>query len=94
MLKKRDGIVCRKIHDLFYLIDIKCNYYDDKCYLYELNEVGAFLWNCIDEYNTVALLTRRLLAEIIDDVDEKIVEADVEQYIQNLMLEGFVELGR
>ena len=91
MLKKIDGIVCRKIHDLFYLIDIRCNYYDDKCYLYEINEVGAFLWNNVDEFNTVTSLTKRLLREIIEDVDEKMVEADVEQYINALIDEGFIE---
>lgn len=94
MLKKKEGVVLRNIHNLFYLIDIKCNYYDDKCYLYELNEVGAFLWNNIDKYNTVKTLSRRLLVEIVDDVDANIVEEDVKQYIETLIGEGFVEYRR
>lgn len=91
MIKKKDGIILRQIHGISYLIDTKCNYYDDKCYLYELNEVGAFLWKNIDEFNTVKKLAHYLFEQIIDDIEEELILKDVIEYIDILKSNGFIE---
>jgi len=93
VIRKKDGIVFRKIHGLFYLIDIKCNYTDDKCFFYELNEIGAYLWNSIDTFNTIESLAHNLYEQIVDDVDEAVIIADVQEYMSVLENEGFVEFG-
>ena len=39
MINKKEYVVERKIHDSIYLINTKQNYLNDKCCLYEINEM-------------------------------------------------------
>lgn len=48
MIRKRENIVARVIHDSYFLIDIKQNYLDDKARIYEVNEIGYYIWK---QYN-------------------------------------------
>ena len=57
-MRKNESIVARKIHDTYFLIDTKENYSDEKCRLYEINEIGYFLWNNISKDNITVLKNR------------------------------------
>ncbi len=91
MFRKKEGIVLRKIHGLYYLIDIKCNYTDDKCYLYETNEIGAFLWENLDRFPGAGALAHELWGQITDEVEEEVILADVRGYLKVLQAESFIE---
>ena len=51
---KKENIVERKIHDTYFLIDISDKYLDDKCHLYEINEIGDFIWKQLGMSDTVS----------------------------------------
>lgn len=89
-MRKNESIVARKIHDTYFLIDTKENYSDEKCRLYEINEIGYFLWNNISKDNSLNELTALLLTALDDEVDEKQVYEDVEMFVKSLFSMGFV----
>ena len=89
-MRKNESIVARKIHDTYFLIDTKGNYSDEKCRLYEINEIGYFLWNNISKDNSLNELTALLLTALDDEVDEKQVYEDVEMFVKSLISMGFV----
>lgn len=89
-MRKNESIVARKIHDTYFLIDTKENYSDEKCRLYEINEIGYFLWNNISKDNSLNELTALLLTALDDEVDEKQVYEDVEMFVKSLISMGFV----
>ena len=84
------NIVLRKIHDIFYLIDIKANYYNDQCFLYEINEVGVFIWKHINEAQGIQDLARLLKQQITDDIGINILVEDIGEFVQVLYGEGFL----
>ena len=53
MIRKRENIVARVIHDSYFLIDIKQNYLDDKARIYEVNEIGYYIWKQLDVVSDV-----------------------------------------
>lgn len=90
MYIKNNSIVGRQIHDSYFLINIKANYLNDKCSLYELNDVGFFIWNKIDGSNdeySIACLLRDI---IVDDIDVEVILNDVEEYLLSLERNGFI----
>ena len=89
-MRKNESIVARKIHDTYFLIDTEENYSDEKCRLYEINEIGYFLWNNISKDNSLNELTALLLTALDDEVDEKQVYEDVEMFVKSLISMGFV----
>ena len=92
-MRKNESIVARKIHDTYFLIDTKENYSDEKCRLYEINEIGYFLWNNIskdNKDNSLNELTALLLTALDDEIDEKQVYEDVEMFVKSLISMGFV----
>ncbi len=90
MYKKNENIILRKIHDSIFLIDITDNYLDSNCSLYEINEIGEFIWNALGNGSTLGEIVKLLLKNIVDEVDECEVAEDVENYILMLVSEGFV----
>ncbi|MBR5800435.1 MAG: PqqD family protein [Lachnospiraceae bacterium] len=87
---RREGIVNRKIHDLFYLIDIKMNYSQDRCYLYQINEIGNYIWESLDLVDDIESMTDLLIKEINDDIDWKLVYDDVKDFVNFLCCEGYL----
>lgn len=54
-----------------------------------LNEVGAFVWHCLETDTTEAEVVKALLAEY--DVDEQTAKHDVHSYIVRLQEKGIIE---
>lgn len=92
MYIKNQNIVARKIHDSYFLINITDNYLDDKCRLYELNEIGYFIWNQLEETGEISIIVSVLNDNIIGEVDYDMLWADVEEYLTVLVDEGFVRV--
>lgn len=89
--KRKNHIVARKIHDTFFLIDIKDAYKDEKAKLYEINEVGFFLWTQINDGINMDNLVDALVKRIDGDISYDVVEADVKEFIDDLIDIGFLE---
>ena len=95
MIKKNNNIVARKVHDTYFLVDIKQNYMDDKCLLYEINEMGFYIWNALDKNRDVVDISRMIKREVEDDIDIELITNDVSDFIDMLKKEGYViEYGR
>ena len=94
MIRKRENIVARNIHGKFFLINITENYLDNKCILYELNETGTFIWNKIDGDKDIDDISWMLKNAINQDIDTQILRQDIQEYLNILKSEGFIEYGR
>ncbi len=95
MIIRNENIVARVVHDTFFLIDIKQNYFDNKCSLYEINELGYFIWSCIPEAGDVKEIAKRIKKEVDDQIDLNCIIDDVKCFLDVLKREGYiVEDGR
>ena len=94
---KNKYIVDRKIHEDFYLIDISDNYSDDKCRLFEINEMGHVIWDMLDclpdNESQVDMIVSKIKKMIIDDIPEDVIKIDVESFINSMIEEGFIRVG-
>ena len=90
MFIKNDDVVLRTIHGSIFLVDISDNYFEDKCSLYEINEIGRFLWDNISENGTIEKLVDVLQGAIIDEVPRDLLVSDVSEYINDLKDKHFI----
>jgi hypothetical protein len=91
MIIKNKNIVARQVHDTYFLIDITEDYLNDKCSLYETNEMGYFIWKQLDVSNNSTDITKAILSVIQDDVDYSMIYNDVDGFIHLLIGEQFLE---
>lgn len=89
-MKRNPDIVRRKIHDTCFLINIRQNYLNDKCYLFEMNEIGDFIWSQLDKDIDIESLTRLLLEKLVEPVPFEQVYLDIKEYVGILKEEGFI----
>lgn len=90
MTKRNENIVKREIHDTYFLIDITQNYLENTCSLYEINDIGLFIWDQLNHSNTIITIAENLYNAIEDDVAFEDILSDVEDYINILKKENFV----
>ena len=67
-------------------------FFDEKCYIYELNSMGYFIWNNIDKFDSVEQFVLHLQSVIADQIPFEILLEDVNAFIICLADEGFVKL--
>ena len=79
--KRNENFVFRQIENETILVPIKDNVGDMNC-IYNLNEVGAFVWQNIKCKNSVADLKDMILSEF--DVTESQAEADLDEFVRDL----------
>ena len=91
IVNKKPNIVARTVHDSYFLIDITQSYSDDKCRLYEINEIGNYIWNMIDGKNTASDIAGSIKKAITDDVSIDEILSDVNAFLNSLLKDGFVE---
>ena len=89
-MKKNENIVERCIYGNYFLIDITENYFNEKAYLYEINELGHFIWSRIDGKKDISIIAKEILEAVVDDVKYEDVFEDTEAYINILIDKGFV----
>ncbi len=91
MVQRNKNIVFRDIHGSYFLIDITVNYKDDKCSLYELNEIGKFIWNSIDGESSNEDIALRLKSAINGEIEYPTILDDVNEFVEVLIGCGFAE---
>lgn len=91
MIYKKDNIIARKIHDTFFLIDITQNYLEDKCILFQINEVGYWLWNTMTSISNVNELVESLYEKLDKKIDKNILTEDIRRFLDLLAEEGCIE---
>ena len=93
MVSRKEFIVERNIHDSIYLINIKQNYLNDKCCLYEINEMASYIWNKIDGNTPIDDIVNQILSDMdVQDISFDEIKSDVNDYICVLIKEGFLEV--
>jgi len=93
MVCRKDYIVERNIHGSIYLINIKQNYLNDRCCLYEINEMGSYIWNNIVGVTPIEDIVNKIISDMdVQDVCRDEIKADVTEYIYLLEKEGFLEV--
>lgn len=92
MFRKNPEIVRRKIHDSYFLIDITQNYLNDSCMLYEINEIGNFIWEQLEQRNNIEVIADKLFECLGNDVCREEVLKDIKEFIEILCQEGFMEV--
>ena len=89
-MRRCDSVVARQIHDSFFLIDTKQNYSDDTCSLYEINEIGFYIWNELNEDIDIDQITKKLYDQIVDEIPYEDLLSDVKEYLDILIEKQFV----
>lgn len=79
--KRNENFVFRQIENETILVPIKDNVGDMNC-IYNLNEVGAFIWQNIKCKHSVTDLKKMILAEF--KVTESQAEADLNEFVKDL----------
>jgi len=79
--KRNENFVFRQIENETILVPIKDNVGDMNC-IYNLNKVGAFIWQNLKCKNSVADLKNMILSEF--EVTESQAEADLSEFVKNL----------
>jgi len=79
--KRNENFVFRRIENETILVPIRDNVGDMNC-IYNLNEVGAFVWQNIKCKNSVADLKNMILSEF--EVTESQAEADLNEFMKDL----------
>ena len=79
--KRNESFVFRRIENETILVPIKDNVGDMNC-IYNLNEVGAFIWQNIKCKNSVTDLKNMILSEF--EVTKSQAEADLNEFINDL----------
>jgi hypothetical protein len=79
--KRNENYVFRRIENETILVPIKDNVGDMNC-IYNLNEVGAFIWQNIKCKHSVADLKDMILSEF--EVTESQAEADLDEFVKDL----------
>lgn len=90
MIRRKD-VIKRNIHGEIFLIDITQNYFDDECFLYQLNEMGAFIWEQLSNPISTDELVEVLKENISDEISDEELLRDVKVYVESLKQEGFWE---
>ena len=79
--KRNENFVFRQIENETILVPIKDNVGDMNC-IYNLNEVGAFIWQNIKCKNSVSDIKDMILSEF--DVTESQADADLDEFVKDL----------
>jgi len=79
--KRNENFVFRQIENETILVPIKDNVGDMNC-IYNLNEVGAFIWQNIKCKHSVDDIKKMIISEF--EVTESQAEADLEEFVKDL----------
>ena len=90
---KREDVILRQIHGAYLLVDIRDKYLDDSCSIYELNDMGAIIWNQVDGVKATRDIANILQEMIVDDIPLNTIEKDVTDFIQDLSSLGFIKVN-
>jgi len=79
--KRNENFVFRKIGDEMILVPIKDNV-GDMGYIYNLNELGAFIWQHLDGSSRLVEINKMILEEF--EVSDQQAEEDLCEFVDDL----------
>ena len=79
--KRNDNFVFRQIDNKTILVPIKDNVGDMNC-IYNLNAMGAFIWQNIKCKNSVSDIKKMIVSEF--EISESQAEADLNEFVNDL----------
>ena len=92
---KSKGITLRKTGEFYFLIDPKLSYNSDEEDIFQTDEIGACIWNSINDNVDLKTITQKVLSYINDEKTEDLIKTvtnDIEEYLQILSYNGLVEV--
>jgi len=92
MIKKNADIVCRNIHGSIFLINITENYNNDLCTIYEINDIGEFIWHQLETQRSISDVVDTLIENINNYVEYRDIYEDAKEFIDTLVSLNFVEI--
>lgn len=81
-------MVGRKIADEFILVPIRQNV-SDLQYMYNLNALGTYIWELLDDYKTIPELVNMISTDY--EIDPRQIEEDVTEFLGQLLEIGAVK---
>jgi len=79
---RNQDIVLRKVHSLYYLVDVKCNYSSKGHSIPALNEVGKVIWESLANPTKIDNIVKEIITLFdVSKISESEIKADVESYI-------------
>lgn len=87
-MKIKDGYLLREVAGSHIVVPIGEGAMDFSGVI-SLNEVGAFLWNNMENNTTKEELLKAVIAEY--DVEESVAKTDIEEFVEKLKGAGLVE---
>lgn len=85
--KKNDRIVARKVAGETILVPVKGDIADMQK-IFSLNKVGSFIWDMIDGKRSLKDIREELISKF--NVDEGVAEADLREFIRELVKEDLI----
>lgn len=86
--KRRDGVVCREVAGETFLVPIH-GHLADLSELFVLNEVGAEVWDCLEEECSLEDLAERLCT--VFEVQNEQALTDAEAFVRDLVDAGLAD---
>lgn len=80
-MKIKDGYLLREVAGSFIVVPIGEGAIDFSGVI-SLNEVGAFLWNCLEKECSKEDLLNQIMSEY--EVDKEVVSQDIDEFIEKL----------
>lgn len=87
-MKVKEGFIVKKVIDDYVVVPVGDNFMDFSSII-NLNETGAFLWECLKEDVTEQKLAEMLAKEYETDVSE--VKDDMKEFVKSLSDAGLIE---
>lgn len=90
-IRRKDSVIIRHIHENIFLIDTKCNYENNSCIFYEINEMGEFIWEHLSGWMNLEDAVYRVINDLVGEYDYDEASVTIEEYIKKLIKIGYIE---
>lgn len=81
--EKKEHFAARLVGEELILVPLKDNVADMN-EMFTLNDVGSFIWNNINEHNTLEDIKEAIASEF--DIDEETAEKDLNEFLNQLSM--------
>ncbi len=86
---KSEDIIFRKVDEEYILVPMLCSS-DEVEHIYNLNTVGAAIWERIDGQRSIKEIISELSTEY--DAPEEVIQRDVVDFLNDLLEAGIIEM--
>ncbi len=86
---KSEDIIFRKVDEEYILVPMLCSS-DEVEHIYNLNTVGAVIWERIDGHRSIKEIISELSTEY--DAPEEVIQRDVVDFLNDLLKAGIIEM--